>query len=169
MALPRLNGRQARWCMFLAPFDFEIHYQVGKRNPADAPSCRPDYGSDCDLKDGYLPTLRAKIARAKSYRIPGVSELHPELSVNCGRSVDESGCDVPPSFPVNESTFPTAFVMAAFVPHQVARQCVSLLDNGSFDGDIDDFVLLVQRLQQLDPEVQSHIINARSKDTPSLV
>ena len=168
MALPRLNGRQARWCMFLAPFDFEIRYQAGKRNPADAPSRRPDYGDDCDLEDGYLPTLRAKIARAESYGIPRVSELHPELSVNRGR-FDESGCDVSPSVPVNESTFPTAFVMAALVPRQVARQCVSLLDSGSFDGDIDDFVLLVQRLQQLDPEVQSHIINVRSKDVPSPV
>ena len=102
--------------MFLAPFDFEIRYQAGKRNPADAPSRRPDYGDDCDLEDGYLPTLKAKIARAKSFGIPGVSELYPELSVNCREFMDTSCCDVSPSVLVNKSTFPTAFVMAALVP-----------------------------------------------------
>ena len=68
--------------MFLAPFDFEICYQLGKRNPADAPSRRPDYGVDQDLGDGYLPMLKAKIARAKTYGIPPVDEIYLDLSVN---------------------------------------------------------------------------------------
>ena len=32
--------------MYLAGFDFNIKYQAGKRNPANAPSRRPDYASD---------------------------------------------------------------------------------------------------------------------------
>ena len=107
--------------MFLAPFDFEIRYQAGKRNPADAPSRRPDYGDDRDLEDGYLPILKAKIARAKSFGILGVSELYPELSVNCGEFVDTSYYDVSPPVPVDKSTFPTTFVMAALVPRQVVH------------------------------------------------
>jgi len=34
----KLNGRQARWCMYLAPFDFVIKHRSGITNPADAPS-----------------------------------------------------------------------------------------------------------------------------------
>jgi len=45
MKQPRLNGLQARWCIALAPYDFVIKHQPGKRNPADAPSRRPDYAS----------------------------------------------------------------------------------------------------------------------------
>ena len=101
--------------MFLAPFDFEIRYQAGKRNPADALSRRPDYDDDRDLEDGYLPTLKAKIARAKSFGIPGVSELYLELSVNYGEFVDTSCGNVSPSVPVDKSIFPTAFVIAALV------------------------------------------------------
>ena len=114
--------------MILTPFDFEIRYQLGKRNPTDVPSRRPDYGVDRDLGDGYLPTLKAKIARAKTYGIPGVDEIYSDSSVNLE-------CDVSP--------LSTAVVMTVLVPCQVARRCVFQLDSGFFDGDINDFVLLV--------------------------
>ena len=117
--------------MILTPFDFEIRYQLGKRNPADASPCQLDYSVDRDLGDGYLPTLKTKIARAKTYRILGVDEIYPDSSVNLE-------CDFAP--------LSTAVVMTALVLCQVARRCVSQLDSGSFDGDINDFVLLVQRL-----------------------
>ena len=35
MRQPRLNGRQARWCMYLTPFEFVIKHRPGKSNPAD--------------------------------------------------------------------------------------------------------------------------------------
>ena len=38
-----LNRRQACWSMFLSEFNFRLDYLPGTRNPADAPSCRPDY------------------------------------------------------------------------------------------------------------------------------
>ncbi|KAF8760325.1 hypothetical protein RHS01_01355 [Rhizoctonia solani] len=38
-----LNRRQARWSLFLADFNFVLSYAPGSRNPADAPSRRPDY------------------------------------------------------------------------------------------------------------------------------
>lgn len=40
MKQPRLNGRQARWCLSLTPFDFVIKHRAGKNNPADGPSRR---------------------------------------------------------------------------------------------------------------------------------
>ena len=79
-----------------------------------------------------MPTLKAKIARAKTYGIPGVDKIYPDSLVNLE-------CDFSP--------LSTAVVMTALVPCQVARRCVSQLDSGSFDRDIDDFIFLVQRLQ----------------------
>lgn len=38
-----LNRRQARWSIFLSEFNFRLDYLPGSRNPADAPSRRPDY------------------------------------------------------------------------------------------------------------------------------
>ena len=75
-----------------------------------------------------MSTLKTKINKAKTYRIPRVDKIYPDLLVNLK-------CYVSP--------LSTAVVMTALVPYQVARRCVSQLDSGSFDGDIDDFVLLV--------------------------
>ena len=38
-----LSQWQAHWAEFLSEFNFTIVYRAGKRNPADAPSRRPDY------------------------------------------------------------------------------------------------------------------------------
>ena len=40
---PRINGRQARWLIYLTPYDFIIRHRPGLQNPADGPSWRPDY------------------------------------------------------------------------------------------------------------------------------
>lgn len=66
MKTDRLNGRQARWCMYLAPFDFAIRHQPGKRNPADGPSRRPDYTTAVGDNLALLPTLERKLAVAAS-------------------------------------------------------------------------------------------------------
>ena len=39
----KLNRRQVRWAQKLSAFWFCIKYQEGSKNPADAPSRRPDY------------------------------------------------------------------------------------------------------------------------------
>lgn len=41
-----LNARQARWYCDLVEFDFVIQHLPGKKNPADAPSRRPDFLPD---------------------------------------------------------------------------------------------------------------------------
>ena len=43
MTTKTLNRRQARWAQFLADFDFRFAHIPGTKNPADAPSRRPDY------------------------------------------------------------------------------------------------------------------------------
>lgn len=50
------SARQARWAMRLAPFDFSIEHRAGSKNPADAPSRRPDYIKEAEeLKRGSHP------------------------------------------------------------------------------------------------------------------
>ena len=43
MKQPKINGRQARWLVYLTPYDFIIKHRPGLLNPADGPSRRPDY------------------------------------------------------------------------------------------------------------------------------
>ena len=42
----QLSRRQAHWAEMLSSFNFVIEYRPGKRNPADAPSRRPDYQTE---------------------------------------------------------------------------------------------------------------------------
>lgn len=62
MKMKQLNGRQARWAVELSPFDFYIEHQAGKKNPADAPSRRPDYADVEQVTSTLLPTLQSKLA-----------------------------------------------------------------------------------------------------------
>ena len=62
MNVKSLNGRQARWAMKLAPYDFTISHRSGKSNPADAPSRRPDYEASRENLNNLLPTLQQKLA-----------------------------------------------------------------------------------------------------------
>ena len=83
MKQPRLNGRQARWCYYLTPYDFTIRWRPGSTNPADAPSRRPDYmaqdedASQEDTFSGLLATLRAKVARVQQIQVSCRRVLQP--------------------------------------------------------------------------------------------
>ena len=73
-----LSGRQARWALRLAPFDFVLSYRAGTKNPADGPSRRPDYR---DKEDGdediALPTLQRKLRDLKALNTRAASEVKP--------------------------------------------------------------------------------------------
>ncbi len=43
MTTKSLTHRQARWWETLSGYNPNIVYRMGKKNPADAPSCQPDY------------------------------------------------------------------------------------------------------------------------------
>jgi hypothetical protein len=51
---PRINGRQARWLIYLTPYDFIIRHRPGSLNPADGPSRRPDFPSRAREIPGLL-------------------------------------------------------------------------------------------------------------------
>ncbi len=80
MKQPRLNGRQARWCFHLTPYDFTIRYRKGAENPADGPSRRPDYGvsKGRDAEEharGVLATLDEKIAWVRRVRVTSIRRI----------------------------------------------------------------------------------------------
>ena len=54
MRQPRINGRQARWLVYLTPYDFIIHHRPGLQNPADGPSRRPDYMAQAQKEPSLL-------------------------------------------------------------------------------------------------------------------
>ena len=69
MSQTSLNGRQARWLIHLAPYDFTIHYRKGHLNPADGPSRRPDYMDEKGPNTAVarlMPTLENKLATVSS-------------------------------------------------------------------------------------------------------
>jgi hypothetical protein len=76
MNMRELNGRQARWAMKLAGFDLEIRHQPGKRNPADAPSRRPDYVSESTPNTHRLPLefLQSQLGLSAPRGLSGASK-----------------------------------------------------------------------------------------------
>src|SRR4029077_17086945 len=75
MTTKELNGRQARWAERLSAFDFVIQHRPGSRNPADAPSRRPDYERD-RASHTMLSTLQEKLRRGMlGEQEPSSSEL----------------------------------------------------------------------------------------------
>ena len=61
MKTKELNGRQARWALKLAEFNFKIQYCPGHLNATDALSRWLDYESGDQEEDLLLPTLQNKL------------------------------------------------------------------------------------------------------------
>src|SRR6185437_6131267 len=80
-----INGRQARWLLQLAPYDFTIHYRKGSLNPTDGPSRRPDYKEKAkESKDSpiarLMPTLQNKLANGATLKagVPKDCQTRPK-------------------------------------------------------------------------------------------
>ena len=84
MKQPKINGRQARWLILLAPYDFTIRHRPGLLNPADGPSRRPDYLASARKE----PSLIQKGLLAK--KLAGPDLPLPEAVEPCGlaRTID---------------------------------------------------------------------------------
>lgn len=91
MKQPKLNGRQARWCMYLAPFEFVIKHRPGKSNPADAPSRRPDYEGSLGTQTELLNPLQKKMEspRVQVFTIRHLTQRGPESVPDQGDLVYE--------------------------------------------------------------------------------
>ena len=77
MKQPRINGRQARWLVYLTPYDFIIRHRPGLLNPADGPSRRPDYMATAQKESGQIhkDLLSKKLVGPDSY-LPEAEEPH---------------------------------------------------------------------------------------------
>ncbi len=54
MKQPRINSRQARWLVYLTPYDFIIRHRPGVLNPTDGLSRRPDYIAIAQKEPGQI-------------------------------------------------------------------------------------------------------------------
>jgi transposase InsO family protein len=68
MKQSKMNGRQARWCLYLTPFDFIIKHRSGKSNPADGPSRKWNQSHRQVPSEDVSAPIRERIA--------GVQALH---------------------------------------------------------------------------------------------
>jgi hypothetical protein len=79
MKQPRINGRQARWLVYLTLYDFRIYHRPGLLNPADGPSRRPDYMATAQKEPGLLQNdlLAGRLAES-NLRVTDIP-LNPDL------------------------------------------------------------------------------------------
>jgi hypothetical protein len=70
MKQPKINGRQARWLVYLTPYDFIIKHRPGLLNPADGPSRRPDYKAQVEPSLVQKDILASKLVESN----PDLSE-----------------------------------------------------------------------------------------------
>jgi hypothetical protein len=75
MKQPKLNGRQARWCMSLAPFDFMIKHRSGKTNPADGPSRRSGTSQEDAPRAELLVPLKRRMCTETLPSGPRIAEM----------------------------------------------------------------------------------------------
>ncbi|SCO20290.1 uncharacterized protein FFB20_15917 [Fusarium fujikuroi] len=61
----KLNGRQARWCLYLMTYDFVIKHRKGSTNPADAPSRPPGVKGEKYQEPDLIESLRDKMAKVQ--------------------------------------------------------------------------------------------------------
>ena len=86
MKQPRINGRRARWLIYLTPYDFIIRHRLGSLNPANGPLRRPDF-----LARGQeIPDLLQKDLLAR--RLAG-----PDLTGRAGEIASLAQTDLPAS------------------------------------------------------------------------
>ena len=69
MKQPRMNGRQARWCLYLTLFNFIIKHRAGKTNPADGLSRIYEGPNDQTPKDELLAPIQQQIVNVSSLTV----------------------------------------------------------------------------------------------------
>jgi hypothetical protein len=83
MRQPRINGRQARWLIYLTPYDFIIRHRPGLLNPADGPSRRPDYMAKAQKEPSLVQKdlLASKLEIGPDSDRPGATRSIPLCKV----------------------------------------------------------------------------------------
>ena len=147
----QLNGRQARWATFLAPFDFVIEHQSGKKNPADAPSRRSDYAGENQAVTHLLPTLQQKLAAWSTEDLTKEDDtpLIRRIQATCAAFADECGAGTG-----GEASG------AAAVPMRVA--VAATREEAAYEYPSSLTLELIRVLQGKDPKTQGRIAELRN-------
>src|SRR5947207_4023086 len=179
-----LNGRQVRWLLQLAPYDFTIHYHKGSLNPADGPSCRPDYLEEQEAVEQtavgkLMLSLVNKLATAATVRAgvqcqvkghdPYAESLIQVLSLQAmTRSAARSAAD-------DLGPFPKVEPNEALTNHEVEPS--EALDNQeakfstlTMSKEQSSILELIRNAQELDPQCRriSSQLRDLSLEDPSL-
>jgi hypothetical protein len=160
MAQTSRNGRQTRWLIQLAPYDFQIFYRKGAINPADAPSRRCwDRSGPSDENtpiSGLLPSLQAKIRLRGSSPAghddqPGSSPGESDRTRSSADSLDS----VAPKDPEAAKLLPVLADQRYTRSEVRSAAKAAKPDNGSFSepgtGSLSELVRLVQQARSLTP------------------
>ena len=78
MKQPKINGRQARWLVYLTPYDFIIKHRPGLLNPANGLSRRPDYKAQREPSQIQSDLLANRLVESNS----GLSKSLPSLPLH---------------------------------------------------------------------------------------
>ena len=150
MAQTVINGRQARWLLFLAPYDFRIYYRKGALNPADGPSRRPDYQLGPELDKSpvgkLMPSLQAKVANlamlmATESNGENISEMGPASLEELAQSLKAD----------EEDSAKLCAHLTLQIPGQKAAQ-EAVDQAGPFDvEEPEELVALIRKMQEQDP------------------
>ncbi|GAB7336849.1 hypothetical protein MBLNU13_g00019t1 [Cladosporium sp. NU13] len=154
----RLNQRQARWAVFLGSFDFEMHHRVGKTNPADGPSRRPDYWTENDAVHRLLPTLQRKMTLANGQTVEQANAtVVGRVGIASGEygtannEMLDSGGEMPPK---RESSNPIAEGAAECMQLLPRAQVRQVLVSDCASADLEEpFLSLISKLQHSDETV----------------
>lgn len=162
MKQTKLNGRQARWLMFLIPFDFIIKHRTGKSNPADGPSRKsgkilertPDTELTLPFTQRFasVESLQVKdLLQKKTQFEPGEtpSQKSSELNTRIAMSPGDHRVGIETAdWAVWEELNRDRFVPRS----QVQRACISeKVYAAEVQEDLRD---LIKRIQSEDPETQ---------------
>ena len=175
MNVKELNGRQARWAMKLAAYDFTILHRPGKTNPADGPSRRPDYMEQANRSlNGLLPTLQAKLTLLESVLLRGdqgartlLASLLEKQPACCNHSIGElrelqPGLDTPGSFGPEKPAQPKRDAAGMLYPVAGTAGCKQLVPRTmacnvatretAYGPETQSTLELIKVLQQQDPQ-----------------
>jgi RNase H-like domain found in reverse transcriptase/Integrase zinc binding domain len=179
-----LNGRQARWQEKLAAYPLDFQHRPGVKNPADAPSRRPDYMRKDTLKlsvtqDGTRQEMSDAPQRDRDESVcsPTQSNSRTEILPNeapmsvlgaCENSQMRSNASlIPQDSSTNDTTcahesgdeYHTAGdtgVLDPSVPHLAIR--MSMQGETAYSNDLNaSMVDMIRKVQGADPVLSRHL------------
>jgi hypothetical protein len=171
MRQPKLNGRQARWLMYLTPFNFLIRHRSGKNNPADGPSRKTGSSQEDAPGIELLVPFRQRFATVSALSVKDLcvqksqfepdetsSRESPELSTRIASNPEGSGTesdDWSAWWELHRDRSVSAAVLSQ----------VRVEERPYSDDPSVDLLETIQRLQTEDPETQrrKEAIQAKSK------